>query len=288
MHATVAMFPGQGSQTAEMRDIVEQHTPDLLELAVSLLGVDPLTRVDEGTRWAQPAIYCASLAGWRGAAEDVAAFAGHSLGEIAALAAAGALDERDGLRLVCARGDLMQRSEAAAAGSGMLALVGPGAHEHAAALRASGVELVNDNGREQIVVSGSAAALRRLTDATAGQRVRALRLPVAGAFHTAALRPEVEQLRGILSDVVVRPPSRPVYSSMLARPFDDPRRQLAEAIAAPVRWRETVNRLVADGIGRIIDVGPGKTLARLAAREHPKAIIVRSITAEKEEAAHVG
>ena len=107
-----------------MRDPVAEPRADLLELALDLVGADPFDRVDEGTRFAQPAIYCAALAGWERMGRPDAGFAaGHSLGELAALAAAGALDEREGLRLAVERGALMQRA-AEAGGGGMLALLG--------------------------------------------------------------------------------------------------------------------------------------------------------------------
>src|SRR4051812_37835046 len=105
---TAFLFPGQGSQTPEMRDLVAEVRPDLLDLVVEAVGEDPFDRVADGTNFAQPAIFCASLAGLRLLDETPDAVAGHSLGELAALVAAGALDEADGLRLVALRGRLMQ------------------------------------------------------------------------------------------------------------------------------------------------------------------------------------
>ena len=96
--ASAILFPGQGSQTPDMRDLVQRVRPDLLNMAVKAVGEDPFPRADEGTNYAQPAIFCASLAGWEALGRPVEAFmAGHSLGELAALVAAGALDEREGL-----------------------------------------------------------------------------------------------------------------------------------------------------------------------------------------------
>jgi [acyl-carrier-protein] S-malonyltransferase len=117
------LFPGQGSQTPEMRDLVAQRSPELLDRVVELVGEDPFARVDESTRFQQPAIFCASIAGWQGLAGDVqpGAAAGHSLGELAALAAAGVLSVDDALELVVLRGRLM--AEADDRGS-MIALVG--------------------------------------------------------------------------------------------------------------------------------------------------------------------
>ncbi|MGH2781534.1 MAG: acyltransferase domain-containing protein, partial [Thermoleophilaceae bacterium] len=106
------LFPGQGSQTADMREQVERHRPDLLELTRAEVSDDLFERADQGTRWAQPAIFCAALAGYAVLEERYRPdlMAGHSLGEISALVAAGALAAEDGLRLVAARGRLMQEA----------------------------------------------------------------------------------------------------------------------------------------------------------------------------------
>ena len=118
------LFPGQGSQAAGMREQVERWRPDLVLLARAAVGDDPFERADEGTRFAQPAIFCAALAGWRRLRDDFEPelMAGHSLGEISALVAAGAMDAEDGLNLVAARGSLMQEAAEAAGGGGMLAV----------------------------------------------------------------------------------------------------------------------------------------------------------------------
>ena len=122
------LFPGQGSQTPEMRDLVAERCPELLARVTELVGEDPFARVEESTRFQQPAIFCASIAGWRGLPDDVApsAAAGHSLGELGALAAAGVLDVDDALELVVLRGRLM--AEADDRGS-MIALIGADAGE---------------------------------------------------------------------------------------------------------------------------------------------------------------
>ena len=105
---TTLLFPGHGSQTPDMRETVERHRPDLLEQALREVGDDLFERAGDGTRWAQPAIFCAALAGWKQlrASTTPDLMAGHSLGEIAALVAAQALSAEDGLRLVAARGRL--------------------------------------------------------------------------------------------------------------------------------------------------------------------------------------
>src|SRR6201996_6084779 len=108
-----------------MREAVAEVRPDLLALAAEVVGEDPFARVEDGTRFAQPAIFCASLAGWQALGRPAGEFmAGHSLGELAALVAAGRLSERDGLELVALRGRLMQESGERAGDGGMVALLG--------------------------------------------------------------------------------------------------------------------------------------------------------------------
>src|SRR5205807_7301354 len=100
-----------GSQTSDMRDVVAEVRPDLLAVAGEVVGEDPFARAEQGTRFAQPAIFCASLAGWAALGSPSGDFmAGHSLGELGALVAAGSIDEREGLELVALRGRLMQEA----------------------------------------------------------------------------------------------------------------------------------------------------------------------------------
>src|SRR5450755_3380742 len=124
MTRTAIVFPGQGSHTAEMRDLVAEVRPDLLAMALDVVGEDPFPRAEEGTNFAQPAIFCASMAGWAAIGRPGAELmAGHSLGELAALVAAGALPEREGLELVTLRGRLMHEAGVRAGDGSMLALL---------------------------------------------------------------------------------------------------------------------------------------------------------------------
>ena len=125
---TAVLFPGQGSQTPDMRERVAATRPELIDLAIEAVGEDPFARADEDTRFAQPAILAASLAGWTLMQERLdeapVAVAGHSLGELSALAAAQALSERDALRLAALRGRLMSESGARRGDGTMLAALG--------------------------------------------------------------------------------------------------------------------------------------------------------------------
>ena len=265
---TAILFPGQGSQTPEMREQVEQVRPDLLELAVEAVGEDPFPRAEEGTKFAQPAIFCASLAGWTGLGHPRGDFmAGHSLGELAALVAAGSLSERDGLSLVALRGRLMQEAGEQAGDGGMIALLGPGAADHATELaEAHGLAVANDNSPQQVVLSGARAAL---PDAAAGAKelgLRAMELPVTGAFHSPMMASAVPEFTAALERVSISDPGVTVLSAVTAAPFDDVRRRLAEALTMPVRWRETMLALRELGAERFLEVGPGRVLTGLVKR----------------------
>ena len=259
------LFPGQGSQTPAMRDLVARRCPELLERCLELVGEDPFTRVEESTRFQQPAIFCASIAGWRGLDGEVApdAAAGHSLGELAALAAAGVLALDDALELVVLRGRLM--AEADDRGS-MLALVGADAEEAARIATEASLTVANDNARGQIVLAGDREHFDR-AEALAGELGRrAIRLPVAGAFHSPSMAPAVAPFRAALDEVELAEPRFTVFSCASARPFEDVREELAGALIRPVRWRETFTAMHAAGATRFIEVGPGKVLAKLAKR----------------------
>ena len=272
---TALLFPGQGSQTAEMRDEVAARRPDLLELAAEVVGDDPFARVDDGTRFAQPAIYCASVAGFealREAGVEGELYAGHSLGELAALVAAGALSAEDGLRLVAVRGRLMQEAGERAGDGSMLALLGKGAAERAAEVAAAaGLTVANDNAPDQVVLSGAVAAFETAVERAHDAGLRAIPLPVAGAFHSPAMAGARPELEAALAAIDFQPPAVTVFSSITTQPFDDVRARLAAALTEPVRWRETLLALHARGAGRFVETGPGRVLTGLVKRTLPDA-----------------
>jgi [acyl-carrier-protein] S-malonyltransferase len=262
------LFPGQGSQTPDMRDLVARRCPDLLERCLELVGEDPFARVDESTRFQQPAIFCASIAGWRELPGDVqpGAAAGHSLGELAALAAAGVLSVDDALELVVLRGRLM--ADADDRGS-MIALVGADEDEARQVAEAAGLTVANDNAPGQIVLAGERDSFERAEEVAGGLGKRTIRLPVAGAFHSPSMAPAVAPFRAALDEVELGEPRFTVFSCASARPFADVRDELARALIRPVRWRATFTALHEAGATRFVEVGPGKVLARLAKRIVP-------------------
>ena len=265
---TALLFPGQGSQTPDMREHVAQRCPNLLERCIELVGEDPFARVEESTRFQQPAIFCASIAGWRELPDDVkpGAAAGHSLGELAALAAAGVLTVDDALELVVLRGRL--RAAADARGS-RIALVGADEAEAAKVAEAASLTVANDNAPGQIVLAGDRDSFDRAEEIAGELGKRAIRLPVAGAFHSPSMAPAVAPFRAALDDVELGEPRFTVFSCASAEPFADVRDELARALIRPVRWRETFTAMHDAGAKRFVEVGPGKVLARLAKRIVP-------------------
>jgi malonyl CoA-acyl carrier protein transacylase len=276
------LFCGQGVATDGERELVAETRPDLLELAADLVGDDPFARAGEATRFAQPAIYCAQIARFEALGRPSGALhAGHSLGELAALATAGALDELDGLRLAAARGRLMDAAAEASPG-GMLA-VGCDRAEALALVVDSGLSLANENSPQQFVLSGPIDRIDRAEEQARSNRLRAKRLVVAGAFHSPQMRPALGGFSEALAAVEFHTPEASVISGVTARPFgSDPRKALADALISPVRWVDVLRRLSADGARRFLDVGPGKVVAGLVRRTLDGADVVTA----KELVAH--
>lgn len=271
------LFPGQGSSVAASRPIVERHCARLHATAAKLLGADPLDRAEHGTRFAQPAIFLASLAGWRAARQagtEACAFAGHSLGEVTALTAAGVFAAEDALELVVLRARLMEESVAGSPAGGMVAILkGTVAQAERIALQ-NGLHVANYNAPGQTVLSGPLEALDAAGRDARSLGLRALKLSVSGPFHSPALAGAREPFRKALSSVTCEPASGPVLSSFTAAPFTDPAGELAAALSAPVRWRETMLALDRLGAGAYLDIGPDRVLEGLAARNLPGAELI--------------
>lgn len=262
------LFPGQGASVADATVIVEEHCHELHARATELLGADPLEHAQQSTRYAQPAVFLASLAGWRALADtgiEPHAFAGHSLGELAALTAAGVLTAETALALVVLRGNVMDEIASTTQG-GMLAIL-KGSVEQAERLALGhGLRVANYNAPGQTVLSGARDKLDAAAQDARSQGLRALHLSVSGAFHTPALRPARVRFQQALTSVTLRPASAPVISSMTAAPFTDPVNQLGAALINPVRWSETMTALEQLGAPAYLDVGPDHVLERLVLR----------------------
>ncbi len=275
---TAVLFPGQGASVAGAGVLVGEYCPELLERCVEALGGDPFERAAESTRFAQPAIFLASIAGWRsldGAGIEPRAFAGHSVGELSALTAAGVLRAQDGLELVILRGRLMHDAAAAGAGGGMLAVLKGTIADAEQLAETFGLTLANDNAVGQVVLSGPRTLLRDAARVAREEGLRAIALDVAGAFHSPGMASAVEPFHEALRSVALTAPRAPVFSGMTARRFRNVPRELAHAVCSAVRWRETMTALERFHIDAFLDVGPDEVLARLARRNAPDARVMR-------------
>jgi [acyl-carrier-protein] S-malonyltransferase len=267
MTRAALIFPGQGSHSATMADELRDTTT--IARGLELLGYDPFERLNEGTRYQQPAVFLCSIAAWERQRPDGEVAAGHSLGEYAALVAAGALEFEPALALVDKRASAMAAA-AALTPSGMTVML-KGDSEAVARLAAS-LDLIvaNDNSPGQVVLAGATAALEQ-AEARAKEETgaRAQRLDVSGAFHSPLMAPAAERLHAALAATSFHEPRIPVYSNGSALPFTDPQRELAENLLRPVRWREIVLAFHELGIEEYIELGPGKILTGLVKRTIP-------------------
>ena len=266
-NATALLFPGQGVGDSSSRELVAELCPDLLVLAKELIGKDPFDRIAEGTLYAQPAVFCASIAGYERLGRPAAEyFAGHSLGEVGALVASRAIDDEAGLRIVVARALAMDEAARLGPRGAMLA-VGTDRRRAGALATAHGLVLANENSPRQYVLSGTRAGIEaaRLEAKAAG--VRAKKLAVAGAFHTEAMAPAAVPFRAALKEVEFRYTTTPAISSTTARFFGARARDdLTNSLTMPVKWINVVRKLRDLGATRFVDVGPGSVLAGLVRR----------------------
>ena len=267
MPATVALlFPGQGSQHPGM-DEPHRGNP-LFERGLELLGYDPFERLGEGTRYHQPALFLCSAVecdSWDGDPGDVLAAAGHSLGEYCALYAAGALAFDDAVRLVDARAAAMAEAAKRNPGS-MVAMLGGDDHAIRALAATLGLTVANDNAPGQLVLSGALDAIGAVEERAEETGARARRLEVGGAFHSPLMQPAAAKLGAALESTPINALRFTVYSNGSAAPFVDIRRELAENLLKPVRFRETLLALRAAGAERYVELGPGQVLTGLVKR----------------------
>ncbi len=263
---TALLFPGQGSHSEGMHEPFREHP--LLERGIELLGFDPFDSLAEGTRSQQPALFLCSIAQWASrepGEPDPLAAAGHSLGEYAALTAAGAIDFDAAVRLVGARAQAMAAAAALQPG-GMVAMLGGEADDVLELAMQLGLSLANDNAPGQLVLSGRIEGIDEAVQCAADIGCRARKLHVAGAFHSPLMAPAADDLRAALARTPIREPAFPVLSNGSARPFEDVRSELSENLLKPVRWREILLELQARGASDFVECGPGAVLKGLVKR----------------------
>ncbi|GAB4459208.1 MAG: ACP S-malonyltransferase [Armatimonadaceae bacterium] len=299
----VFVFPGQGAQSVGMGRDLNDHSKaaqsvfhvvdEAVGFSVSRLCFEGPEEALKETQNTQPALYAASLAAFaacREAGLKPAALAGHSVGEYAALSAAAACDVLTGAKLVATRGAAMAAAAALHPGT-MAAVLGLDAEAIAeVCAEIDGVVVpANDNAPGQVVISGDPTAVEaasvRLKERGAK---RVVPLAVSGAFHSPLMQPAVETMEKALADAALRKPALPVIANVTAEYVDSPeaiRANLANQVAGPVRWVETIRRFVADGYDTFVECGPGTVLTGLIKRIAPEATVYNVSDTETLQAA---
>jgi [acyl-carrier-protein] S-malonyltransferase len=284
---TAYVFPGQGSQKVGMgADLAREFAVarQVYEAADDALGYSISRLCFEGpaeeltlTANTQPALLATSIAALRavdseyGLQFEIAA--GHSLGEWTALVAAGAIDFADAIKLVHLRGKAMQAAVPEGNG-GMAALIGLelAAVEQLCAEVAQGQVCApaNLNGAGQVVISGHLGAIDRAVAAAKGKGAKlARKLPVSAPFHCALMQPAADAMADALASVAVSAPAVPVVANFDAQPNSDPARikdLLVAQVTGAVRWEDSVVVMAEQGVGRVVEIGPGKVLTGLVKR----------------------
>lgn len=289
MGRTAFLFPGQGSQAVGMgQDFYEAHAfaREIFALAEEITG-RPLSRLcfkgplEELTETVilQPAVTAVNLVCLKALAEKGLApdlVAGHSLGEYSALAAAGVVSEADALRLVQSRGEVMQRAAEERPGA-MQAVVGLSreeVEEIAERVSEQGVVVVaNHNTAQQVVITGEKEAVAAAGQEAQEAGARVVPLPVSGAWHSPLMEEAAAEFAQVIAATDFGPPACEVVLNVTAAGEQDPERIkeiLAQQITSPVRWLETIENMVAQGVTRFVEVGPGRVLSGLVKKIVPR------------------
>jgi [acyl-carrier-protein] S-malonyltransferase len=269
LNALAAGFP-------QVKDTFAEASAALGHDLWAIVAGGPEDRLNQ-TEITQPAMLAAAVAVWRVWQSDggpmPTLMAGHSLGEYSALSCAGAIAFGDAVKLVAERGRLMQAAVPAGQG-GMAAIVGldDDAVRQLCETSAQGDVLspVNFNSPGQVVIAGTAAAVARAVENAKGAGAKlAKMLPVSVPSHCALMHPAAEQMRERLQAVKIDPPRIPVLHNVHVRTETEPdaiRAALVRQIESPVRWVETIQKMTADGVTKLIECGPGKVLTGLNKR----------------------
>lgn len=281
MTKTAWVFPGQGSQAIGMgADLLEHPIAKAkYEAAEQILGwsVPQICQSEEDklsrTLYTQPCLYVVEsiLADILRASEQPALTAGHSLGEYVALYAAGVFDFETGLKLVKRRAELME----SASGGEMAALLGfDRAKLEAQIEQTPDVVLANDNSDAQVVISGTPEAVEKVLSQVKVKR--AVKLNVSGAFHSPFMAPAAAEFQQVLDSATFTDAKVPVLSNVEPVSATDAavlKDRLNRQMTGSVRWREIMEKLSAEGIERVVEIGPGKVLTGLIKRACPNIVL---------------
>ena len=288
------IFPGQGSQFPGMGKALYERSErarELMDKANDILGFS-ITEVMFGedaealkaTRVTQPAIFIHSVVlALCSGLETPAMVAGHSLGEFSALAAAGAMEFEDALKLVAIRANAMQKCCEKVPGSMAAIIKLPTETIEQICASCTGIVVpANYNSEGQVVISGEAEAVAeacaRMKEAGAK---RALPLAVSGAFHSPLMEPARLELAEAIDKTPFRVPVCPIYQNVTALPSTDPeviKDNLLRQLTSPVRWTQTVLNMVADGADSFLEIGPGTVLQGLVKRIAPEIADIQGIS----------
>ena len=282
------IFPGQGSQFPGMgKPLYErsERARELMDKADGILGfsiTDIMFGEDaealKATRVTQPAIFIHSVVlALCSGLETPAMVAGHSLGEFSALAAAGAMEFEDALRLVAIRANAMQKCCEKVPGTMAAIIKLPTETIEEICAGCTGIVVpANYNSEGQVVISGEveaiAEACAKMKEAGAK---RALPLAVSGAFHSPLMEPARLELAEAIDKTPFKAPQCPVYQNVTALPSSDPaaiKENLLKQLTSPVRWTQTVQNMVADGADHFLEIGPGTVLQGLVHRIAPEVV----------------
>jgi len=274
------IFPGQGSQfTGMCHDLFIKYdnVKPLFKRAETILGFDISKIMFEGTKEeltqtkvTQPAIFIHSIAILKVLEDSFKPdlVAGHSLGEFSSLVAAGVLNFEDGLRLVSIRAKAMQKSCESTNGT-MAAILGldNSIIEEICSNIEGTVVAANYNCPGQVVISGEVSAVKNACEklSETGAR-RALILPVGGAFHSELMKDAKDELSKAINETSFNSPICPIYQNVNGRPehlVDNIKRNLISQLTSPVKWTQSVNKMIEDGCQDFIEIGPGKVLQGL-------------------------
>jgi [acyl-carrier-protein] S-malonyltransferase len=269
-----------------------------IEKASDVLGWDVVeasrdTQALERTKMVQLAVVACELAAHDVLVAEGATFgaaAGHSLGEYSALYAVGAVDFEPGLSALATRAEAMEHASGVTPG-GMTALIGISLEDAKQVAEVAGrgdvLTVANENGARQVVLSGTIPAIERAEELARTRGAKAVRLQVAGAFHSPLMQPAVQPVRDVISKLEIRTPRYPIVPNATGKPTTQPlviRDLLARHLISPVLWGQTMQSMSEMGVDWFVEAGPGEVLSKLARRILPQAN-VRSVRSPAEASA---
>ena len=288
------VFPGQGSQVVGMgKELYDKHkiVQDLFNEADETLGFSLSKLIIDGpkddldlTINTQPAIFLTSYSIFKVIKDEhnidlsnAHAFAGHSLGEYSALACAGYLNFNETLKILKLRGESMQNAVPKGIG-GMLAVLGTTTETIEKILDENKdnfqAQIANDNSDGQIVVSGKLEDLKKMMENLKENKIKNIQLPVSAPFHCSLMEKATENMRGPLNNLSIEPVGINIISNVTALAVNEPskiKELLIKQIENRVRWRESILKMIDEGVDNFIEIGPGKVLAGLIKRINKQA-----------------